>query len=83
MMKLKRIKSKKEKNWKDAISVTNKFKFTFKWFEMIRSFDDSIFNGKITICKVGKKQSHLLNTMLEIKNKKKKKRCFWRYKCSL
>ena len=76
MMKLKRIKSKKEKNWKDAISVTNKFKFTFKWFEMIRSFDDSIFNGKITICKVGKKQSHLLNTMLEIKNKKKKKTMF-------
>ena len=43
---------------------------------MIRSFGDSIFNGKITICKVGKKQSRLLNTTLEIKNKKKKKRCF-------
>ena len=48
---------------------TSKNLFDFQKFQTIRSFDDSIPNGQITISETDEKQSHLLNNILEFYDK--------------
>ena len=41
--------------------------FIFQQLKMIRSFGDCIFNGKVTLVELDKKQSSLLNKILEFR----------------
>ena len=50
------------------IYETNKYTYNFQQFKMIRSFGDSILNGKITLDEVDKK-SNLLENILEFSNR--------------
>ena len=52
---------------------TSKNLFDFQKFQTIRSFDDSIPNGQITISETDEKQSHLLNNILEFYDKARPK----------
>ena len=95
-MKL-RMNKIKSKNWKkkndrnDLKCETNKYVYNFQQFQMIRSFGDSILNGKVTISEADKNQSNLFENVLEFNTKvtqdlkqiKRKKQRFWKYKCSL
>ena len=50
------------------IYETDKYTYNFQQFKMIRSFGDSILNGKITLDEVDKK-SNLLENILEFSNR--------------
>ena len=47
----------------------NKYVFNFQQFKTIRSFEDSIFNGKTKLDEADKKQSNLLKNILEFNHK--------------
>ena len=69
----------------------NKYKYDFQQYETIRSFGKSIYNGKINIDETKMGQSKLLENMVEFNEKsilrkkkiRKKKKYFWKCKCSL
>ena len=48
---------------------TNKYVYNFQQFQMIRSFGDSILNGKVTISEADKNQSNLFEKVLEFNTK--------------
>ena len=56
-------------NRDDFIYESNKYTHAFRSVPTIISFGDSIFNGKITISEADKKQSSLLNTILNFNSK--------------
>ena len=62
-LKVKQRKSKNGKNKikrKDLIYRTNKSKYDFQQYETLRSFDESIYAGKITVDEVEEDQINLL-----------------------
>ena len=60
----------KEKiNRNDLINELNKYIYDFRIFRTKRSFGDSVFAGKITISGADKKQSNLLEVILNFNNK--------------
>ena len=60
----------KEKiNRNDLINELNKYIYDFRIFRTKRSFGDSVFAGKITISEADKKQSNLLEVILNFNNK--------------
>ena len=63
--KLYQIKTIVQTDRKDLVYETNKYVFDFQQFEKVRSFIDSIFNGKISQCEADNKQSNLLKTILK------------------
>ena len=65
-LKVKQRKSKNGKNkikQKDLIYRTNKSKYDFQQYETLRSFDESIYAGKITVDEVEEDQSNLLKAI--------------------
>ena len=60
----------KEKiNRNDLIYELNKYIHDFRRFRTKRSFGDSVFTAKITISEADKKQSNLLEVILNFNNK--------------
>ena len=63
------------KKWKNKIKrkdlkyETNKYVFDFQQFETIRSFGDSIYNGKSNIDEAEMKQTNLLENIMGFSNK--------------
>ena len=53
---------------------TNKYIYNFHHFQKIRSFSDSIFNGKTTVSGTDKKQNNLLANNLQFNSKDKPRR---------
>ena len=49
--------------------IWNKYVFDFQLFETIRSFGDSIYHGKIHIKEAQKKQTNLLENIVNFSNK--------------
>ena len=49
--------------------IWNKYVFDFQLFETIRSFGDSIYHGKIHIKEAEKKQTNLLENIVNFSNK--------------
>ena len=68
------------KSWKNEIKQkdlkyeTNKYVFDFQRFEIIRSFGESIYNGKINIDEAEMKQTNLLENIMNFSNKSKSKK---------
>ena len=58
---------KNDRNY--LIYKTREHAFNFHQSEMIRSFSDGIFNGKIKLDETDKKQTNLLNKILEFNDK--------------
>ena len=56
-------------NRNDLIQESSKYKYSFRNVPTIRSFGDSLFNGKITISEAGKQQSNLLKAILQRNDK--------------
>ena len=56
-------------NRNDLIYVSTKYKYDFRNIPTIRSFGESIFNGKITISEADKKQSNLIKAILQFNDK--------------
>ena len=48
---------------------TSKYLYDFQQFQTIRSFDEKISIGKVSISETDKKQSNLLNSIFEFNNK--------------
>ena len=48
---------------------TSKYVYDFQQVQTMRSLGDNIYNGKIIISKVDKKQSSILNSILEFNNR--------------
>ena len=89
-MKLKKWEEKVK--WKDLIYKANKYNYDFQQFEMIRSFGESIYTGKINIDEAEIDQSDLLKKLIEFNSKfkprtiegnKEKRRYLWKCICSL
>ena len=56
-------------NRNDLIQESSKYKYSFRNVPTIRSFGDSLFNGKITISEADKQQSNLLKAILQLNDK--------------
>ena len=56
-------------NRNDLIWESSKYKYSFRNVPTIRSFGDSLFNGKITISEADKQQSNLLKAILQLNDK--------------
>ena len=57
---------------KDLKCETNKHRFDFQQFKTIKSFGNSIYNGKINIKEAEKKQNNLFENIVNFNNKIKK-----------
>ena len=66
-IKSKNLKKKDDRNYLKC--ETNKCVYNFQQFQMIRSFGDSILNGKVTISEADKNQSNLFENVLEFNTK--------------
>ena len=66
-MKVKNGKKKLKK--KDLKNETRKYIYPFQQYEMIRSFGDSIYTGKINIVQDEGDQRNLLKNIVELNNK--------------
>ena len=58
---------------KDLKFETNRYIFDFQQFETIRSFGDSIYNGKVNIKEAEIKQTNLLENIINFSNKSRSK----------
>ena len=58
---------------KDLINKTNKYKPDFQQYETIRSFGDSIYNGKFSIYETDIDQSSLLNGLKDFNDRARSK----------
>ena len=68
------IRKREEKTErKDLKYKPNKYLYDFQKFETIRSFDDSIYTGKINIDEAEMDQTNLLKNMVTFNNKSKPK----------
>ena len=56
---------------KDLKYETNRYKFVFQRFETLRSFGDSIYNGKVRIDEAEMEQTNLLENIVNFSNKSK------------
>ena len=66
-MKLKKWENRIKR--KDLKFETNRYIFDFQQYETISSFDDSIYNGKISIKEAQMKQTNLLENIINLSNK--------------
>ena len=65
-----KLKKREEKiKQKDLIYKANKYKCNFQQYETIRSFGESIYNGKINIDGAEMDQSNLLKKLIELNDK--------------
>ena len=54
---------------KDLKYETNRYKFDFQQFETLRSFGDSIYNGKVRIDEAEMEQTNLLENIVNFSKK--------------
>ena len=54
---------------KDLKNETQKYRSDFQQFKTVRSFDDSIYNGKINIKEAEKKQNNRFESIVSFNNK--------------
>ena len=54
---------------KDLKYETNRYKFVFQRFETLRSFGDSIYNGKVRIDEAEMEQTNLLENIVNFSKK--------------
>ena len=62
-------KWEKKIKWKDLKYETNRYKFVFQRFETLRSFGDSIYNGKVRIDEAEMEQTNLLENIVNFSKK--------------
>ena len=69
----------KTKKWEEIIKrkdlkhETNKYRLDFQQFKSIRSFGDSIYNGKINKEEAEKKQNNIFGNIVNFDNKSRQK----------
>ena len=69
----------KTKKWEEIIKrkdlkyETNKYRLDFQQFKTIRSFGDSIYNGKINKEEAEKKQNNIFGNIVNFDNKSRQK----------
>ena len=59
--------------WKDLVYKTNKYKYDFQQYDTIRSFGDSICNGKISIDEDEIDQDSLLDGLTDFNDRSRLK----------
>ena len=59
--------------WKDLVYETNKYKYDFQQYDTIRSFGDSICNGKISIDEDEIDQDSLLDGLTDFNDRSRLK----------
>ena len=55
--------------WKDLKYKTNRYKFDFQQFEILRSFGDSIYNGKVRIDEAEMEKTNLIENIVNVSKK--------------
>ena len=54
---------------KDLKYKTNRYKFDFQQFEILRSFGDSIYNGKVRIDEAEMEKTNLIENIVNVSKK--------------